>query len=489
MNGISQTAPSPNHPMSRDNLLNLLDAALRTDELRYARRLCTAWLAIYPGDLHVNLIHARAYYKEKTTELQLNALPILEELCKLDPEYTEAQELLAEVRQLAGSGNHLVAKACVNALTHGHAVNTGQLSSWAKYVYEARTALINVRLGDYQQVEKAEYFIHKALIDNPDTPLAAVIHLRLIESKASMPKMAVHSLAQIYHERWPDCLQFLLTLSNELMESGESNLAVNMLHQAVSKDISGQVPRRMWGDHHQYASIWPISLEASNSSPNSPQNIPIPAAVASFLGWNQIAAMNPGSDDYQSPDHHSDSGRVDPIKKNPPISIPTYIAHSFSNETNTHQLSEQAQTVQTELERLADELKRPHLAREDGRFPVYVIFSTRGGLESHYGSSAFQIIDQELKKLASVIHGRKINQEYWGSLLFYADDLTCTQPFELQPAPYNDPWQLKLILGDLDAALEKRGERIGALLIVGGPEIVPFHNLPNPVEDADIDVP
>ena len=50
-------------------------------------------------------------------------------------------------------------------------------------------------------------------------------------------------------------------------------------------------------------------------------------------------------------------------------------------------------------------------------------------------------------------------------------------------------WQLKLILGDLDAALEKRGERIGAVLIVGGPEIVPFHNLPNPVEDADMDVP
>jgi Peptidase family C25 len=37
--------------------------------------------------------------------------------------------------------------------------------------------------------------------------------------------------------------------------------------------------------------------------------------------------------------------------------------------------------------------------------------------------------------------------------------------------------------------MQKRGERIGALLIVGGPEIVPFHNLPNPVEDADNEVP
>src|SRR4030042_1143528 len=421
MNGTSQTAPSPNRPLSRDNLIILLDAALRADELRYARRLCTAWLAIYPGDLHVNLIHARAFYKEKTTELQLNALPILEELCKLDPEYTEAQELLAEVRQLAGSGNHLVAKACVNALTHGHAVKTGQLSSWAKYVYEARTALINVRSGDYQQVEKAEYFIHKALIDNPDTPLAAVIHLRLIESKASMPKIAVHSLAQIYHERWPDCLQFLLTLSNELMESGESNLAVNMLHHAVSKDVTGQVPRRMWGHHHQYSSIWPVNLEASTDGPNSPQSIPIPAAVASMLGWNQIPAMSTGFSSDPVVETRTYPEQPASTNINRLISDPEFIDHSFTSDIDTRILSESAQTVQTELERMADELKRPHLAREDARFPIYVVFTPRGGLEAQYGPSALNTIDGELKKLVKAIHGHKINQEFWGSMLLYAD--------------------------------------------------------------------
>lgn len=152
-------------------------------------------------------------------------------------------------------------------------------------------------------------------------------------------------------------------------------------------------------------------------------------------------------------------------------------------------MSEPAQSVQTELEKMADELKRPHLAREDGRFPVYVVFTTRGGLKSNYGSTGFQVVDTELKKLASSINGQKVNQEYWGSLLFYADDELCTKQYGLKPAPYNDPWQLKLILSDLDAKLEKRGERIGAVLIVGGPEVIPFHNLPNPVEDADVDVP
>jgi hypothetical protein len=492
MNGITQPAHSPDHPMSRELLLTLLNTALRTGELRYARRLSTSWLAIYPGDLQVNLLFARSFFQDKSPSLQLRALSLLEELCEMDPEFLEAQELLAEVRRLAGSTNHLVAKACANALSHGHPVKTGKsghISSWAKYVYEARSALSNVRAGDYQQIDKAEYFIHKALIENPDTPLAAVVHLRLIESKGSMPKLAVRSLAQIYHERWPNCIQFLLTLSNELMESGETNHAVDMLHQAVSKDITGQVSKRMWGDHHQYSSIWPFNLEASNTGPNSPQYIPIPAAVASSLGWNQIPAVISDFDLPSPLEKSSNSGQSEYyMVEVRPLST-AYVSRSTISKNDGPTLSEPSRVVQTELERLADELKRPHIAREDGRFPIYVVFTTRGGLQGQYDSAAFQDIDVELKKLVTVIRGHKINQEFWGSLLFYADDAACTQPFELQPAAYNDAWQLKLILADLDAALEKRGERIGALLIVGGPEIVPFHNLPNPVEDADVDVP
>lgn len=491
MKGKSLTAPSSNHPMSREILLSLLDTALRTGELKYARRLCTAWLANYPGDLLVSLLNARAYLSEKSPELRLHALPILEELCQLDPEFLQAQELLAEARSLAGSGNQIVAKACANALRNGQFVKTGEngiVSSWAKYVHEARIALDVVRSGDYQQVEKAEYYIHKALIENPDTPLAAVFHLRLMESKGSMPKTAVRSLAQIYHERWPDCLQFLLTLSDELMESGESNQAVNILHQAVSKDIAGQVAKRMWGNHHPYASMWPAKMEASPNGQNSPQNIPIPAAVASSLGWNQLGGGVPGSN-VRRPSGENPPDQREAIKLDLPSAKPVYVAHSFENEAESLPISASTRKAQTELERMADELKRPHLVRDDGRFPIYVVFTTRAGLETHYGATAFQAIDAELKKLVGVVQGRKVNQEYWGAQLFYADDINCTQPYGLNPAAYNDAQQLKLLLGNLDTALQKKGERIGAVLIVGGPEIVPFHNLPNPVEDADNDVP
>jgi hypothetical protein len=61
--------------------------------------------------------------------------------------------------------------------------------------------------------------------------------------------------------------------------------------------------------------------------------------------------------------------------------------------------------------------------------------------------------------------------------------------FDLNPVLADDPWSLKLALSDIDSFLVKHGEMIGALLIVGGPEIVPYHNLPNPVDDVDLEVP
>ena len=67
MNGIPQPAPSSSLPMSRELLLTLVNTALKTGEFRYARRLCTAWLAVYPGDLPVNLLNAKAYHQDHIT--------------------------------------------------------------------------------------------------------------------------------------------------------------------------------------------------------------------------------------------------------------------------------------------------------------------------------------------------------------------------------------------------------------------------------------
>jgi hypothetical protein len=91
----------------------------------------------------------------------------------------------------------------------------------------------------------------------------------------------------------------------------------------------------------------------------------------------------------------------------------------------------------------------------------------------------------EMDKLVKSIRAVK----GWDARLFLADDPEYTQPMGIQPVSSIDPWAIKLALVDLDRALAKQGEMIGALLIVGGPDVVPFHNLPNPVDDQDKEVP
>jgi hypothetical protein len=146
---------------------------------------------------------------------------------------------------------------------------------------------------------------------------------------------------------------------------------------------------------------------------------------------------------------------------------------------------EDFEEIRSAFSKIAKRLKKPELERADNRFPVYVIMTSRKQLEKIYGPNTANVIDELLVKLVSLIQ----NLPDWGALLFYPDDPERLSELGIKPVFGSDPWQIKLSLADLDNALAKRGEMIGALLIVGGPEIVPFHNLPNPTYDNDLDVP
>jgi len=137
------------------------------------------------------------------------------------------------------------------------------------------------------------------------------------------------------------------------------------------------------------------------------------------------------------------------------------------------------------LDKTAKRHRLPAVSQLDGRYPVYVIFSLHQRLVATYGAQAAALVESELAELAETV-GRLPR---WGARLVLADDPACLQGLGLSPVRSGDPWVLKLFLADLDAALRRTGERLGALLIVGGPEIVPFHHLPNPVDDQDVDVP
>jgi hypothetical protein len=479
--------PLPGQILSRFQLIILLNTALAVGEPRYARRLALAWLAAYPGDLPVSLIHARALCDEGHYR---QAIPILESLTKTDPEFVEAQERLTTARRRAKLEGVDDSAGCVYALG-GHLPPGEPVPEWASHLRGARQAK---SLGDAQ---RARELLQKALLVTPTTPLASVTHLRDITTQpktqancSRQELLAIRSLAETYHRQWPACLQFTLILAETLMNTGgdqagrnsdgaDAERAVSLLHQAAAQDVTGQAATRLWGTSHPYRSLWPENLSIVH-------DLPIPAAVATALGWNQLPESIPlpkvQDDPPSNTNHPNQPTTIRHLRRTLATGHPSQQPiPSPKPSTAQNPQSEILKDIQGELSRLAAHLKQPQLARADGRFPIYVIMTTHSGLERQYGTQATALFDAEMRRLVQATRERG----QWGAVLYYADEGLYGVP----PAKPGDPWALKLALVDLDVAMARRGERIGAVLIVGGAEVVPFHHLPNPVDDADADVP
>ena len=123
---------------------------------------------------------------------------------------------------------------------------------------------------------------------------------------------------------------------------------------------------------------------------------------------------------------------------------------------------------------------------EKGLFakPVYVILTTKTGIATKYGTNTLNIFLTRMTELADAVS----LQKNWSAVSFLPDDENNMLPYGLEAVDGTDPWQIKLALQDLADYLQEHDKKIGAVLIVGGDEIVPFHHLPNPTDDADSEV-
>ncbi|MGW8249539.1 MAG: tetratricopeptide repeat protein, partial [Anaerolineales bacterium] len=495
---LTYKSPVAGEIIRRNQFETILRTALLLEEYRFARQAALAWLAHYPGDLSVNLLYAQSLIKAGLND---QAISILEKICQNDPEYLEAVESLvyALTLQQLGSpngGRKSITASSQDALADrlgwllalggspnllrdagmGSTVLRSKAgSSWSRALSKSRRAL------EQSDFETAETEIQIALGADPDCPLVVTTHLRILLARLSVNgsgSQVIRSLAAFYRQRWSDCVMCTLALAEALMDSGDQDQAVALLHEASTKDITGQVARRLWGDNHLYHALWPADLEFE-------LDIPIPAAVGSALGWNALPDSVVSIEQTQPVPVAQNS-----VKDAAPASEPTTENPAPVNRTS--QETETLRSFQAELERISARLNRPGLASTDGRFPIYVLLTTRRGMEKRFGAQSTTVIEGEMLRLVNTIQQR----QDWGALLFYADEALCIRSDKNHPlrlerpaARAEDPWAIKLALQDLDETLRKRGERIGAVLIVGGPEVVPFHHLPNPVDDGDADVP
>jgi hypothetical protein len=457
--------------ISRNRFLLIINAAIEGQSYRFARQIGQTWLSRFPGDLEIGLLLGISLLGEGNRKEAFN---VLDKICQRDPEFPEVHQALYLAAD-AGSEQSVTSSHCANIL--GNPIYQSlEIPEWCSQLRQA------YQLFNNSSFEEAETLTHKVLGVKPNLTLAAVLHLKI--AFARHEEQTINQLANLYHTRWPDCLQFKLCLAQAKMDMGDETIAVDLLHECVATDACGVVPGRLWGENHRYLPLWPESFEM-------PFDFAIPASVATVLGWNMLTAG-----ECETIEKVPLEIEINESKNEEVVSENNFEIHDETLRgsepvvpelTRPHRKmveDETLRSVEEAFASIAKKLNRPTIARADGRFPVYIVMSIKSRLIEQYGQQTTSVIENEMQHLAEAIGLRP----RWGSLVFFPDAPDNAREIGLNPVDLIDPWKIKLALVDLDTILARKGEMIGALLIVGGAEVVPYHMLPNPTDDVDIEV-
>jgi hypothetical protein len=165
------------------------------------------------------------------------------------------------------------------------------------------------------------------------------------------------------------------------------------------------------------------------------------------------------------------------------------LSSSFDSEQQPTQGLEEAQA---ELERLIESLSTdgagaPSFEAKNGngkRDAAYLMLSSMDGLTKKHGQLGFSRLDQDLQEFKQAIEGNTGLKV----ITIYVDDDSSLTPYGLQPVDPANPVRVKALIDALDTHLNKQDQEIQYVLIVGGDSIIPFHRLPNPLDDQDEEV-
>ncbi len=442
--------------LNRNCLLSMLDAARAARSFRFGRQTAMIWLANFPGDLRVQVELGKTFVEERKFNL---ARPIFEAVYSHDPEYVDAIKGLEMVDDQLGLERVNEDRAVLFSLGFSQDPNVPE---WAQKLRQARL------LVEQKEYSSAEEKIRDLLVEYSNSIQVALLHLWINYCEHDME--AAYTLASVYRDRWQDCVQFNLIKAEALFAAGQDQEAVTLLHRCAAQDVGGQVTQRWWGDYHPYQPLW-------QTNPEIFFDLPIPAEIAGQFGWNLLNTGIIPVDQKKK--------TVDEDGSQTCSSRSTGCQNSYQqSERKRKPASPVVNEVEKELDSIAARMKQPSVTRTDGRFPIYVLLSNRAGLIARFGEESFKVLDQGLNGLASTIRKRK----GWGAMVHYVDEhqsISCEKDL---PKDCQDPWKIKLALVDLDDELAKKGARIGAVLIVGDDGIIPYHRLPNPIDDVDDEV-
>jgi hypothetical protein len=130
------------------------------------------------------------------------------------------------------------------------------------------------------------------------------------------------------------------------------------------------------------------------------------------------------------------------------------------------------------------------LGEEDSTFasereiPIRLILSSRNRLIAKYGDYGYRELDAKLLELCEAT-AESTGHEV---IRVYVDEETCLTEYGVDCVDPSDPHEVKRLIQQLESELARRYKTVRSVLIVGGDCVIPFHRLPNPTDDEDVEV-
>lgn len=456
--------------LTRSQIIDLSNSAYHLKNYQESRKILIAWMKKYPNDLWICYRLAIILYKLGEFE---NAIRLGELITTEDPEFGQAWGLLAILYPEMSPERQL---AEYRALKLTKSVGKSKPSFWPFKREKDETD--QIELDEFDELNSIENA--KMLMNDED-------HL------------SAFRIVNLYYRRWPRALQFRLIVGHILCQMNRAEEGMELIQSAVDSDITGQVAERIWKEENPYRNLWPkvdvLSIPAEGLGLSYEVvrlagllNVLTPAEEPAETVPESSAASENVSE-VQDPDDDGPVGvyaaSVDPV----PESDPDETDAQPDDETKEMiESSDKSLSVFEKLRLSRTSRSVPQIGKyvykvrdseADDRKPVYVVMSSISGLTRKYGTNNKKFIDQEMRSVAETISNRK----GWEGRVFYPDEFITVGSDGISADVVHN------FLVRLDESLAEENKMIGALLIVGDDDVIPFFYIKNPIDDGDIKVP
>ena len=469
--------------INRNQIITLSNAAYQLEEYGEAKKVLVAWLHKYPNDLWIRYRLAIILYKLGEFE---NAIRLCELIVSEDPEFYEVWGLLAVLYPDMSPDRKLAEYRAKKLQGDDGKKDKGLKGLFGKGRKSGE---------DDIAIENDEFDI-----------LTAVSNARLLlndDDRASGSR-----ILNIYYRRWPKTIQFKLILGHILNQVGRDDEGMAIIQSAVNADVTGQVGKRIWPDANPYANLWvdPGLLQLEIDQMKLPVGVVRLAGLENlnFLVDENSYDMTPNVPTVQfQQDEKARPANAAPAASAPEAEPQRSDTAAPVRESGKDQqiFGEEKMNIEetsiisgknglfggktfsrrskSEKLPIGEYVYRLKAQDADNRKPVYVIISSVSGLNRKYGANNKDFINNEMHAVADAISNRK----GWSAQVYYPDE------YATVGAGGATSQQIHQSLVKLDEQLKEKGQMIGALLIVGGDDVVPFFSLKNPTGDSDTTVP